>query len=383
MVNQGNWGSRAGFLDFGFADAGGRTNPHSNINASDNVVTMDGYNKRVGIYQMNPQARLHVRAAGNDNPANNGVYIYNEDTGGDNDDAIITTRVNGSSAGDPFFSMDVAGITGWSVGLDNSDGDKLKFANSWSNVGTNTRMTLQTNGNLGVGTTNPAARIHATGTYSYVSGDDAMLKIKSVNNGGCCGTEAITLQTSIDNRTDDYTIASYGGDERHVLALQPQGGYVGVGTINPTYKLHVNGRLRTTGINETSDIRLKKNIVPIESALDKVADMNGVTYNWRTEEYPNHGLSEDLQHGLIAQELEEIIPELVLTDSDGFKSIEYTHLVPVLIEAIKELKKTNDIQSELLNVQNTRINDLTKLAETNSKTVGELISELREYSISE
>jgi hypothetical protein len=60
VINQGNWGNRRGFLDFGYSDAGGRTNPHANINATDNVVTMDGFNKRVGIGTMTPDTRLDV-----------------------------------------------------------------------------------------------------------------------------------------------------------------------------------------------------------------------------------------------------------------------------------------------------------------------------------
>jgi hypothetical protein len=117
------------------------------------------------------------------------------------------------------------------------------------------------------------------------------------------------------------------------------GDNVGIGLSNPSYKLHVAGRLKTNGINETSDARLKKDINQISNALDNVLQMRGVTYNWRKDEYPDKGLEEGLQYGLIAQELEAIIPELVKTEdnAEAWKSIEYSHLVPVLIEAIKEL----------------------------------------------
>jgi hypothetical protein len=59
VINQGNWGGRAGFLDFGFADAA-RTNPHDYINATDDVMSLDGYNKRVGINTMSPSYTLDV-----------------------------------------------------------------------------------------------------------------------------------------------------------------------------------------------------------------------------------------------------------------------------------------------------------------------------------
>ncbi len=63
VVNQGNWGDRRGFLDFGYSDAAGRSNPHSSINGSDNVLVLDGFNKRVGIGTQNPGAKLDVVGA--------------------------------------------------------------------------------------------------------------------------------------------------------------------------------------------------------------------------------------------------------------------------------------------------------------------------------
>jgi hypothetical protein len=131
----------------------------------------------VGI-NTDPSARLHILVADdqNDNPATNGIYVQNNDVSGDNGDAIITARVGGPSGGDPFFSMDVNGVTGWSVGLDNSDEDKLKFANSWSNPGTNTRMTIQTDGNVGIGDASPSYTLEVLGTTN----------LSRDNTGVCC-----------------------------------------------------------------------------------------------------------------------------------------------------------------------------------------------------
>lgn len=102
--------------------------------------------------------------------------------------------------------------------------------------------------------------------------------------------------------------------------------------------------------------------------------MDGVTYKWRSEEYPEMGLTNDLQHGLIAQELEKIIPELVLTDPEGWKSIEYTHLVPVLIEALKE-------QNQIISGQRKDIDELQNKAEANSKLIQQLIDQVNGYSL--
>ena len=60
MINQGNWGDRKQFLDFGYGDANGRANPHDNINGTETVLTLDGVNKRVGIGTTSPSAKLEV-----------------------------------------------------------------------------------------------------------------------------------------------------------------------------------------------------------------------------------------------------------------------------------------------------------------------------------
>ena len=108
--------------------------------------------------------------------------------------------------------------------------------------------------------------------------------------------------------------------------------------------------------------------------------MNGVTYNWKTDEFPEMGLNEDIQHGLIAQELEKIIPELVLTDSEGFKSIEYTHLVPVLIEALKEQQNIIDSQKGQISEQASDISDLKVESKQMQKTLNSIMNQLNGYT---
>jgi len=149
-------------------------------------------------------------------------------------------------------------------------------------------------------------------------------------------------------------------------------GNVGIGITNPTYKLHVNGKIRTNAINEISDGRLKKDIKKILNASELVRALDGVTYYWRTDEFPKMALEDRLQYGLIAQEVEKIVPELVNTDSEGWKSVEYTHLVPILLEALKEQLQTIDA----LKTQNEQFSaSIEKLAakEARNSTLLELI----------
>ena len=88
----------------------------------------------------------------------------------------------------------------------------------------------------------------------------------------------------------------------------------------------------------TSDKRLKDNIETIKNPLQKVQALRGVTWNWKKDGKADVGF--------IAQEVEEIIPELVATGEDGYKSVQYANLVWVLVEAVKEQQKQIDALEE-------------------------------------
>lgn len=100
-----------------------------------------------------------------------------------------------------------------------------------------------------------------------------------------------------------------------------------------------------------SDSTLKEDIRPIPSALSLLQGMRGVTYTFKQETLKPNALpstyipakSNKRTYGLIAQELETVLPEAVETDEKGIKSITYTSLIPVLIESLKELKAEVDI----------------------------------------
>ena len=118
--------------------------------------------------------------------------------------------------------------------------------------------------------------------------------------------------------------------------------------MDPTYKLYVYGKLKSDGITEMSDRRLKQDITTLSSSLEKIQQLRGVNYNWRKENNIGVKFEEDLQVGLIAQEVEAVFPELVDTDASGYKSVEYSKLVAVLIEAIKEQQvKIGSLESQV------------------------------------
>jgi hypothetical protein len=107
-----------------------------------------------------------------------------------------------------------------------------------------------------------------------------------------------------------------------------------------------------------SDRRFKQNITPIASALEKVTKLQGVTFAWNRKDYPQRFFTDQPQIGLIAQDVETVIPEVVLTDKEGFKSVTYDKLAAVLIEAVKEMIQKVNVQDSIIKAQGARIKAL-------------------------
>ena len=139
---------------------------------------------------------------------------------------------------------------------------------------------------------------------------------------GTQGSTGATGSVSVSNNANNRVITATGG-----------------ATANAEANLTFDGTNLTCAGNVTanSDERLKKNITTIDNALDKVTNLRGVEFDYIA--------SGDHNIGIIAQELEGVLPELVHSGEDDIKSVAYGNLTAVLIEAVKELKKENDALS--------------------------------------
>jgi hypothetical protein len=91
----------------------------------------------------------------------------------------------------------------------------------------------------------------------------------------------------------------------------------------------ITGTMEALDFNTTSDITLKNNLQLVTNPLEKINQLSGYTFNWNHNDKP--------AVGVMAQEVEKVFPEMVTTGADGYKRVNYDALVPVLIEAIKEL----------------------------------------------
>lgn len=167
---------------------------------------------------------------------------------------------------------------------------------------------------------------------------------------------------------------NYMTDRKNALMIL-RNGNMGIMNSNPTEALEVNGNGKfagtvsaSCGVLTCSDIRFKKNIKNLEGSLTKVSQLDGVSYEWRREEFPKRNFTNKTQIGLIAQEVEAIFPELVYTDKEGYKSVDYAHLTPILIESIKELnQKLIKIENQNHELSAT-INNIFEMLKSSEKT---------------
>lgn len=122
------------------------------------------------------------------------------------------------------------------------------------------------------------------------------------------------------------------------------------GNLRVKHDADIDGQVKATTYLYNSDARYKSSIKPLDNALDKVLAINGYQYF--------NKLSDKADIRVIAQEIEKVFPELVLTDSKGYKSVEYGNLVAPLIEAVKELNGKLEAQDKQLQVLSARLDAL-------------------------
>ena len=187
-------------------------------------------------------------------------------------------------------------------------------------------------GNVGIGTTGPTSALSINKSMGAAFIADFINPAVNghgllIQAGGTTGTRYITQWKD------------YAGTERFHMDDTGEAYFqndVGIGNLLPSYKLDVSGTIRASGdVIAFSDVRVKENIKTIKSSLDKVSKLRGVEFNKIGED--------EKSIGVIAQEIEKVIPEVVKTDDEGMKSVAYGNISGLLIEAIKELKAEIDL----------------------------------------
>jgi len=178
----------------------------------------------------------------------------------------------------------------------------------------------------------------------------------------------IELNAGSDVDLEAGGIIRFWNNDALTMILDAEG-KVGIGTSNPQYDLQVEGDLDITGeFTAASDRKLKRNIVSISNASALIAALNPVKYYFRTDEYPSKNFSERQKMGLIAQEVEAVLPDLVsssgsVMNSKGeqvdIKSVNYMELIPLLVRCNQEQDETIRLQEQkikALEEQNLQLN---------------------------
>ncbi|MFY9492929.1 MAG: tail fiber domain-containing protein, partial [Minisyncoccia bacterium] len=219
-------------------------------------------------------------------------------------------------------------------------------------------------GNVGIGTTSPAALL-AVGGNAYITGNVGIgtagpvslitSSTKFIDIEAATGGAGITMRVSGES-PQEFSIQENGGQ----VAFDIAGATTAANNFmifrtedtasqyTPTERLRIasDGTFTGSATNDISDERLKENVAIVGSALDKIVQLRGVSFNWK----PEAEMHNRTQFGVLAQEVETVFPELVLDNSirEGYKSVQYSGFVAPFIESIKELNlRTGFIQSSL------------------------------------
>ena len=142
--------------------------------------------------------------------------------------------------------------------------------------------------------------------------------------------------------------------------------------------LHANSSITSNGnitAYYSSDINLKENIKNIKNPINKILSINGVTFDWKDKYIEKQGGEDGMfvrknDVGVIAQEIEKVIPEIVVKRSDGYLGVKYEFIIPLLIEGIKE-------QQNIIETQNTKINNLEKIINKQQESIDYLYNKVK------
>jgi len=268
----------------------------------------------------------------------------------------VTAAGLGINCNVPGYTLDVNGDINYSGNLRKNGvifSGSPAGINSAGNIGINGALNasfaLNVNGNLNfTGTINSngsplnltTAGINSSGNIG-INGALNANYVLNVNgdtklDGATYLKGQVTFKTNLWQLSDDASQRFHfePNNATHFASGNGRFNFQNIGGTTFTFIIEDNGNVTASGnVTAYSDVRAKENIVTIDSALDKVMSLRGVYYTRKDNPGPRH-------LGVIAQEVEAILPEVVMTDSEGKKSVAYGNIVALLLEAIKEQQST-------------------------------------------
>lgn len=265
--------------------------------------------------------------------------------------------------------------------------------------------TMVATGNFGLHTAAPTATLHVDAAFKPLDpGSNSNVRFQNLQTGkgnllvinpslGYVYDSKIGMgSVAINNCLTTNFVPKFNGSSYTCSQIYDDGTSVGIGTtgafpftvtltnnVQPgpwstvtsgTLKLKVNGITMSDGYLITSDSRYKKDVTDLKGSLDKLLKMRGVAYNWDKARNPEMGFGDEKQLGFIAQEVEKVLPEMVYTLENGYKAVNYTALIPVVVEAIKEQQSTiAKLQDELARMKDLQSGNLDPLSISSTMTI--------------
>jgi hypothetical protein len=259
---------------------------------------------------------LHANTTGSYNTAVGGFSLYNNTSAGSNVGLgyyalLASTDAGGNTAvGYSALANNCSGVPTGCTAINNTAVGN--FAGIGSNSNTSGYNNTFVGYNSGPGTSTPIHNATAIGENAWVSLSNSMAL-------GGTGADAVN---------------------------------VGIGTSSPSHTLDVMGDINISGCylfsgsgtygNCASDRRLKTNIQPLAPVLDRMVQLQPVYFNWKSSNPPEYRYGSGTAMGLIAQEVQQVFPEMVRMDTNGYRRVNYSELPLLLLESVRELKAEND-----------------------------------------
>ena len=272
-----------------------KRNPIMTFNANTDTDSNPG---SVGIGTIYPQGKMEIQ------------YDQNKFTKGKDTNSLDGTLI----------------LTNNDVKTVGTIGANIKFAQRWSNTnGTTTnQMPLEMGAITGYNETNNTFGGGLT-FWTHPPADDDMVERMRINHNGNVGIGTTSPQHKLD----------------------VDGGFQVSGSAYFSSDLTCKNKINAKEFTTTSDRSLKKNIEPLQNSLEKVVNLQGVSYNLINDDNVNDSDDDNYENkkiGFIAQDVEKILPEVVYTNKiDDLKSISYQNIIPLLVESIKDLKNEIDM----------------------------------------
>ena len=302
------------------------------------IVLVDGSSGFVGIGVTSPDQPLEVAGTIKSTSIGAARLILNGDSNNTGDTGDIDGIIDMLHDGDP-------GQYGYRINTENYGGKTaLHFQENIANAYTS-RLYIDKDGNVGIGNNSYTPLypldVHdaiTSGVIIRAKGIGAMILIESNTAGEAYLYQKPNITSDKEARFMMTAGTAYG------WAWSDDGSGTPASRVK-FMKLDQNpGTLTVKGdviaYGTPSDISLKENIKPIDSALDKVMKLQGVTFDWKKTDSILE-LKEDI--GFIAQDVQKVVPELIRENSNGLLSMRHQGVAPILLEAIKELKAEIDL----------------------------------------